>query len=143
MKKRHFLLPLIPLAAIWAYVFTQSAGQFYDLMEATPQAAPLAAATAPVVRDAVPPTDTQVIADAERAAAAAYFILPAFEFEEAPVANHYSEPTYQYEDPYRYEDPYQYQYDEHQYDDGTSAEIPHPEITDPAMRKLLAPAWAD
>jgi hypothetical protein len=142
MKMRHFLLPLIPLTAIWVYVFAQSAGQFYELMEAAPQAAPLAA-TAPVVRDAAPQTHTQIIADAERAAAAAYSILPAFEFEEAPVADQYSEPVYPYEDPYRYEDPYQYPYDEQPYDDGTSAEIPHPEVTDPAMRELLAPAWAD
>jgi hypothetical protein len=123
MQKKHYLLALIPLAAVWAYAVSQSALTFFAVLDAVPRGR-VATVSPPVVGQDEPP-----IAGDETDTSAAAAEAP------APIVGAPAAATQAYA-PLRYA--------ESGSDEAGDAErVEHPDITDPKMRKLLQPAWDD
>ncbi|HEX7060476.1 MAG TPA: hypothetical protein VF200_00810 [Woeseiaceae bacterium] len=133
----RYLAPLLPLAAIWTYVFATSASQLHGLMpnrpaERQPTAVSQRPLPAPPVSSrsaAVGPENasreaaTEVAPDPEAVAATdpgAPVPLPVAAFVPPNAALGAGEAAAAEQEP-----------------------LEHPDITDPKMRRLLAPAWAD
>lgn len=131
MKLHYLIVPAIPLVAVWAFVLAKSAGQFYALVEAAPASA-----------TARPPADVAATEPVDPPApiVAAPVETPPNEWADpapvdyTPIPAPWSDPSYGSADDYGAPYPS---------GDETSPDVVHPEVTDPAMRKLLEPAWAD
>jgi hypothetical protein len=131
VKLHYLIVPAIPLVAVWAFALAKSAGQFYALVDA-----------APASSAARPPADVAAAEPANPPApiVAAPVEAPPNEWTDSapvdytPIPEPWPDPSY--EASYDYGAPYPS-------DDEQSPDVLHPEVTDPAMRKLLEPAWAD
>jgi hypothetical protein len=133
MKTKHLLLAVIPLAAVWIYAISQSAESLYALLEAVPAQESETARAADGVAarkddaDARPELRSPAVASPAVASpvAAASSPRPAIAAPITPAA-----------EPPRYPEPSYASF-------GEAVPLEHPEVTDPAMRKLLQPAWDD
>jgi hypothetical protein len=132
MRIARYSLALVPLAAVWLYAVAQSSQQIRDVLKHTPAALePKTSAIEPL--DAFPDDVPTRATAAPRPHAEGSAAAPTGEVTRVPLSPPAEErvPAAPLPGPYAAEP----------VDDALALE--HPEITDPVIRRRLAPAWAD